>query len=152
MQLSTKADYGLRALLDIALHANGRAVSLPEIARRQEISSSYLEQLLLSLQTAGLVRSTRGRKGGFTLTKLPSEIKLYIVLRSLERTLIFRDCVDNPGICHRQKHCAATELMRRLTEVFIQELNAYTLDDLMKWHEEKNAGEQHGRRAISHLS
>lgn len=142
MQLSTKADYGLRALLDIALHSNGGAVSLPEIARRQEISSSYLEQLLLSLQTAGLVRSTRGRKGGFTLTKLPSEIKLYIVLRSLERKLIFADCVDNPDTCHRQKHCATTELWRRLTEVFVQELNAYTLDDLMKWHKEKNAGEQ----------
>lgn len=137
MQFSTKAEYGLRALLDIALHYSGGVVTLPEIAQRQDISSSYLEQIILSLQTAGLVRSTRGRKGGFTLTKLPSEISLHMVLRSLERKLTFADCVDNPGICSRQKHCAAKELWRRLTEAFMQELNAYTLEDLVKWEEEK---------------
>ncbi len=69
MYFSSKADYGLRAVLDIALHCGGGPVALPDIARRQEISPSYLEQLVLLLQATGLVRSTRGRKGGFTGTE-----------------------------------------------------------------------------------
>ncbi len=142
MQFSTKAEYGLRALLDIALHSDGGTVPLPQIARRQEISSSYLEQLLLSLQTTGLVRSTRGRHGGFTLTKPPSEIRLDMVLGSLERTLTFADCIEHPGICHRQEHCVTSDLWRRLTDIVIRELSALTLDDLIGWHEEKNPGER----------
>ncbi len=141
MRFSTKADYGLRALLDIALHSDGGVISLVDIAHRQEISPSYLEQIILSLQTAGIVRSIRGRRGGFTLTKPPSKIKLEEVIRSLERTLAFSDCIDNPEICHRRKHCATSELWSRLTKSFMRELNAYTLDDLIKWHEEKNLGE-----------
>ncbi len=101
MQFSTKAGYGLRAALDIALHSDGGPVTLPDIARRQEISPSYLEQLILSLQATGLVRSTGGRKGGFTLTEVPSEIDLEMVLRSLEGRLTFAGCVDNSGICPR---------------------------------------------------
>ena len=142
MQFSNKAHYGLLALLDIALHSNGEAVSLPEIAQRQEISSSYLEQVILSLQTAGLVRSTRGRKGGFTLTKLPSEISLYMALKSLERKLTFADCVDNPGICPRQKYCVATDLWRKLTENVVRELSDITLSDLIRWHIKKNPEEK----------
>ncbi len=142
MQFSYKAHYGLLALLDIALHSNGRMVSLRDIARRHKISPSYLEQVILSLQTAGLVRSTRGKNGGFALTKLPSEIKLDKVLRSLERTLTFADCVDDPNVCHRQKYCVATELWRKLTETVVRELNSYTLEDFIQWHEEKNVKEQ----------
>ncbi len=132
----------MRALLDIALHSNGEPVALPDIARRQEVSPSYLEQLILSLQATGLVRSTRGRKGGFTLTKPPSEINLEMVLRSLERRLTFTDCVDNPGICPRQEHCATQEVWCRLTDVLIRELSDITLNDLMRWHEEKNPQEK----------
>ncbi len=138
MQFSTKSEYGLRALLDIALHSDDGTVPLPEIARRQEISSSYLEQVLLSLQTAGLVRSTRGRRGGFTLARAPSEIRLDAVLGSLERTLTFADCIEHPGICHRQEHCVTTELWRRLTDVVVRELGAITLDDLVTRHKQKN--------------
>ncbi len=142
MQLSTKSEYGLRALLDIALHSNDGLVSLREITWRQDISSSYLEQLMLSLQSAGMVRSIRGRKGGFTLTKPPSEIKVLEVLRSLERTLTLFDCVNNPGICSRQENCATNELWCRLTEAFIRELDAYTLEDLMNWEQEKSVREK----------
>lgn len=141
MQFSTKADYGLRAMLDIALHSGEGLVSLPDIAERQEISSSYLEQLLLSLQATGLLRSTRGRKGGFSLTRPPSEITLEMVLRSLERRLSFADCVDYPGVCPRQEHCATNQVWCKLTEVLIRELKTINLSDLIKWHLAKNPGE-----------
>ncbi len=142
MQFSTKADYGLRALLDIALHSDGEPVTLLDIARRQEISPSYLGQLVLSLQATGLVLSIRGRKGGFALTKPPSEINLEMVLRPLERRLTFAGCVDNPGICPRQEHCATHEMWCRLAGVLIRELSDITLTDLIRWHEEKNPEEK----------
>ncbi|KFD40440.1 hypothetical protein DK28_0204810, partial [Peptococcaceae bacterium SCADC1_2_3] len=69
MQLSTRARYGLRALLDIALHDNEKPVLLEDIKVRQQVSKPYLEQLLLILQSAGLVRSIRGKKGGFVLNR-----------------------------------------------------------------------------------
>jgi len=141
MQFSTKADYGLRALLDIALHSGEGLVSLPDIARRQEISPSYLEQLILSLQASGLVRSTRGRKGGFALTMEPAEINLEMILGSLERRLSFADCVNHPGVCPRQKGCATNLVWCRLTDVFTKELRAISLNDLITWHMEKNPEE-----------
>ncbi len=141
MQFSTKADYGLRAMLDIALHSGEGPVPLRDIAGRQDISSSYLEQLLLSLQAVGLLRSTRGRKGGFSLTKSPSEITLEIVLRSLERRLSFADCVDHPDICPRQKQCVTNEVWCRLTDVLLRELKTIKLSDLIKSHLLKNPGE-----------
>ena len=132
MQLSTRARYGLRALLDIALHGQ-RAVLLQEIAERQGISRSYLEQLLLVLQSAGFIRGIRGRRGGFVLVRPPSEIRLGEVVRALERTLSLAGCVEDPQACPRAGHCTTHYLWQRLTEVLQRELNSLTLEDLLRW-------------------
>ncbi len=137
MQLSTMSTYGLRALLDIALHSNGKPVSVREIALRQDISAFYLKQIILSLQMADFVRSIRGKGGGFVLAKLPSEIRLDDVLRSLERKLTLADCVDHPGICPKVKYCATREIWCRLTMVLTGELRAITLQGLMESQREK---------------
>jgi len=133
MRLSTRSRYGLRALLDIALHEDERPVMLREIAEREGISKPYLEQLILALQAAGFVRSIRGKKGGFVLAKAPSEIPLIEVIRALERTFSFVDCIDNPQTCPRNVHCVTKKLWHRLKEALERELTGLTLQDLMEW-------------------
>ena len=94
MKLSTKGRYGLRAILDLAVYQDAGAVSIQSIADRQNISESYLEQLLAKLKKAGLVVSTRGASGGYRLAKDAGQISVGDVLRALEGSL---DAVACPG-------------------------------------------------------
>ena len=83
MKLSTRARYGLKALIDLGLHSANEAISLQSIAERQDISTSYLEQLMAMLKKAGLVKSSRGAYGGYQLGKPADEISVGEVLRVL---------------------------------------------------------------------
>ena len=87
MKLSTRARYGLKALIDLGLHSANEAISLQSIAERQDISTSYLEQLMAMLKKAGLVKSSRGAYGGYQLGKPADEISVGEVLRVLEGSL-----------------------------------------------------------------
>jgi len=137
MQVSTRTRYGLRALLDIAEQGGERPVLLREIADRQEISKPYLEQVILTLQSAGFVRSIRGKKGGFFLSKSPSEIKLNEVVKALERSVSLVECVNDAGVCSRSPNCATRQLWVRLTDLMQTELERLTLEDLMNYDKEK---------------
>ncbi|MDH4269892.1 MAG: Rrf2 family transcriptional regulator, partial [Dehalococcoidia bacterium] len=101
MKLSTKGRYGLRALLDLALHQDEGLVLLKDIARRQEVSLPYLGHLVAPLIAAGLVKSTRGARGGVLLLKPPAEVKLTEIVQLLEGSIGPVDCVDDPKSCHR---------------------------------------------------
>lgn len=93
MKISTKGRYALRVMIDIAIHSNGRCVSIKEIAGRQEISEKYLEQIFTVLSRSGLLRSTRGAQGGYTLTRDPEDYTVGMILRALEGDLAPVDCV-----------------------------------------------------------
>ena len=97
MKLSTKGRYGLRALIDLALYSENETVSIQSIARRQNISDSYLEQLMRKLRSAGLIVSVRGAQGGYKLARPANEISVGDVLRALEGSLEAVTCggVDN---------------------------------------------------------
>ena len=84
MKLSTRAKYGLKALIDLGLYSEKEAVSLQSIAGRQNISVSYLEQLMALLKKAGLVKSVRGAAGGYFLGRPAEEISVGDILRVLE--------------------------------------------------------------------
>ena len=100
MKLSTKGRYAARAMLELALNFGKGPLQLREIAQKQEISERYLERLMTALVTAGLVRSLRGRHGGFKLAKPPKEIQLAQIIQAVEGSLSPVDCVDN-----EQKGC-----------------------------------------------
>ena len=102
MKLSTRARYGLKALIDLGLHSANEAISLQSIAERQDISTSYLEQLMAMLKKAGLVKSSRGAYGGYQLGKPADEISVGEVLRVLEGSLEAAAC---PGIENDYKRC-----------------------------------------------
>lgn len=137
MKLSTRGQYGARALLDMALHYDGNPVLLKDIARRQDISAQYLEQLMSPLIKAGLVRSIRGARGGVTLAKPPEEIKLSQVIQIMEGSIALVECVDDPKICPRSDFCVTRDVWEEMKRAMTQVLESTTLQDLVERQKEK---------------
>ena len=141
MKLSTKGRYGLRALLDLALHQDEGLVPLKDIARRQEFSLSYLEHLVAPLIAAGLVKSARGARGGVLLLKPPSEVKLSEVVEILEGSIAPVDCVNNPALCHRAASCVTRDIWIEMKRAMSRVLDSTTLQDLVERQEKRRQTE-----------
>jgi Rrf2 family protein len=131
MKLSTRGRYGVRALLDMALHHDEGLVLLKDIARRQEFSLPYLEHLIAPLIAAGLVRSTRGAGGGVSLVKPPAEIRLGEAVQLLEGPIAPVDCVNSPELCHRSAFCVTRDVWVEMKEAMSLVLDSTTLQDLV---------------------
>lgn len=142
MKLSTKGRYGTRALLDLALHSKEEPVLLRDIAHRQQISLSYLEQLIAPLKAGGLVRSVRGIKGGISLAKHAEEIRLSEVIHLLEGTTAPVDCVNDPNLCDRSGFCVTRDIWSELKTAIDGVLGSTTLHDLVERHKQKKQTEQ----------
>ena len=139
MKLSTRSRYGTRALIDIAINSNGRPVLLREVARRQEISTMYLEHLITPLISAGIVRSTRGAKGGVWLARDPKDVRLTEVIQLLEGSLAPVECVDDKKYCPRYEACVTREVWTELKRVMTGVLQATTLEELVERQKAKVA-------------
>ena len=118
MRVSTKGDYGIRALVELAQHCGEGPVQSAEIARRQCIPEPYLDQLLTTLRRAGFIRSVRGPQGGHALLREPASIRLSEVIEALEGSLSPIACLDDarcskPGICAQRD---VWEQVRRATQ------------------------------------
>ena len=141
MKLSTRSRYGTRALLELALHRREEPVFLKDIARRQQISLSYLEQLTAPLITGRIIRSTKGPKGGISLAKNPEEIKLSEVIGLLEGSVALVECVNDPGVCDRSEFCVTRDIWSELKMAMDGVLESTTLQDLVERHRKKNKPE-----------
>lgn len=139
MKLSTRSRYGIRALIDIALNVNGKPVLLRDVAKRQEISTMYLEHLITPLISAGIIRSTRGAKGGVWLARPPAEVKLSEVVRLLEGSMAPVECVDDLNYCPRHDSCVTREIWVELKDAMNKVLDARTLEDLVERQKKKEA-------------
>lgn len=132
MKLSTKGRYATRAMLDLAQHYGEGLVLLKDVARRQEVSERYLEHLFLTLKAAGLVNSVRGARGGFQLTRSPSEVKLINIVRACEGQLSVVECVVDPESCQRSARCATRDMWVELQMAMDGVLESLTLQDLVE--------------------
>lgn len=132
IKLSTRARYGTRALLDLALHQGEGVVLLKDIARRQEFSLPYLEHLITPLIAAGIIRSTRGARGGISLLKHPQEIKLSEVIQLLEGSTAPVECVNHPKICPRSDRCVTRNIWGEVKKAVDGVLETTTLQDLVE--------------------
>jgi Rrf2 family cysteine metabolism transcriptional repressor len=149
MKISTRARYGTRAMLDLALHQGEGPVMVKDIAQRQQISSRYLEQLLFTLKLAGMVRSTRGNRGGFTLAKKPTQIKLLDIVETLDGSIAPVGCVDEPDLYPRSRFCAAHDVWSEVKKAASKVLQSITLEELAKRQLEKEAlAKKSGKPAI----
>jgi len=142
MKLSTRGRYGTRALLDLALHQEEEPVLLKNIAQRQQISLLYLEHLITPLIAGGIVRSTRGVRGGISLVKPPEEIRLSEVVQLLEGSIAPVECVNNPEICARSQLCATRDIWGELKKAMNGVLESTTLRDLVERQKRKEHPEE----------
>ena len=132
MKISTKGRYTMRAMLDLAVHYGEGPILLKDIAERQQISAGYLEHLILRLKAAGLVGSTRGAGGGFTLVKIPSQIRLIDVIAVSEGSIAPAECVLSPETCSRSPSCIARDVWLELKNAMDRVLESMTLEDLVE--------------------
>ena len=137
MRLSTKGRYATRAMLDLAINQREGPILLKDIAQRQQISLSYLEHLVTPLIAGGLIRSTRGAKGGVSLAKPPGEINLSQVIQLLEGSFAPAECADNPNLCPRSELCVTRDVWTELKNAMTGILESTTLQDLVERQKEK---------------
>lgn len=129
MQISTRGRYGLRAMVDLALHATEGPMALRVIAERQGISESYLEQVFTSLRKTGLVRASRGSQGGYELSRPAGEITVGEILRALEGPIVPVHCVGDSR-CEREKNCITRSFWEELRDKINEFLDSASLQDL----------------------
>lgn len=130
MQLSTKARYAARALVELALEYGQEPVKLKDIASRQDISLKYLEQVMFPLRISGYVKTHKGSQGGYVLGRPPEEINMYDVIQTVEGSLAPVDCVDNPKLCQRVNKCVTRNVWVGLKQAIYDELSDITLAEL----------------------
>jgi Rrf2 family protein len=132
MRLSTKARYTLRAMVDLAMHCDEQPVPRKDIARRQEISPHYIEQLFIKLREAGYIEAVRGPGGGYMLSMSPEDIRVGALIEAVEEILGPVPCLasDSPMECHRAQTCVARRLWMELGQTIYDFLNSVSLQDL----------------------
>ena len=132
MKFTTKSEYGLKAVLDLAENFGRGPRPIRNIAENQGIPENYLEQLLSTLRRAGLVKSVRGAQGGYMLASSPKEITIGEIIRILEGPIAPKNCVDdeNPEICERAENCVARMVWERLKDSINEVLDSITLYDM----------------------
>ncbi|MCL4368959.1 MAG: Rrf2 family transcriptional regulator [Actinobacteria bacterium] len=130
MKIPTKARYGVRVMVDIALQKSASPVLLRDIARRQELSERYLEHVVTALRNAGLVKSIRGAKGGYLLGRDPGTISLYDIVEATIGPLDLVDCVVEPQGCPRSGHCATRDVWEELSFSLQNKLKEISLEEL----------------------
>jgi Rrf2 family protein len=118
-------------MLDLAAHHDKGPTPLREIAQRQSLSLKYLEQLIIPLKAAGFIRSMRGARGGYALAVQPERISVGQVIETLEGGLSLVDCVENPGICERERKCLTRKIWLLMSERLMQELSSLSLRDVL---------------------
>jgi len=131
VKLSTRTRYGLRAIIVLAENHGKGPLQIKTIAREQDISAKYLEQLMPILKSARLVRSIRGSKGGYVLAKDPNQIKLNDVFNCLEGPVTTVECVENQNYCARVADCSARQVWTQVQNAIKDVLQSITLQDLV---------------------
>ena len=134
VHFSTRGEYGVRLMVELARHHGAGPISLTEMADHEALPRPYLEQLVVSLREAGLVHSTRGAHGGYELTRAPAEIRMGEVLRALEGPIAPMVCASedpaHAGICERMGFCNVNHLWMTVRTAITTALDSITLADL----------------------
>ena len=137
MNVTSKGRYALRVMIDLAQHPDEGFISLKTVAERQGISIKYLEMIVSSLKKAELVESTRGKEGGYRLSRSPEEYSVGEILRCLEDNLAPVSCIRDGEIqCDKAAACVTLPMWKELDELTNSYLDGVSLQDLLtgeKW-------------------
>ena len=137
MKLSTRTRYGIRAMLELAENHGGGPLQIKVIANRQDISIKYLEQLMAILRSGGFVRSIRGPKGGYMLSKVPAQIKLDELFTCLEGPVVTVECIEDENFCARAADCVTRQVWAQMQAAMVKVLQSMTLQDLVNRTKER---------------
>jgi Rrf2 family protein len=140
MKISTKIRYGARAMVELASHYGEGPIELKEIAKKENISLKYLEQVINPLRADGLVKAIRGAKGGYSLGKPPSEICLYDVIETLEGPLNLLECLGDTKACQKVSSCVTREIWKEVSDAISKIFYSVTLEDMVNRKREKEKG------------
>ncbi len=152
MNISTRGRYGLRALLEIATQPKGRPLAIRGISQKQQMSETYLEQILHKLKNAGIVKSIRGARGGYVLARGGDKITVSQIISALDGPISISYC-DAPEL--REKSCIGPEacvsriLWKRLEDLIDRALSSVTLADLQKEAWGLRTGRRKNEKGIS---
>ncbi|HWH23800.1 MAG TPA: Rrf2 family transcriptional regulator [Candidatus Limnocylindria bacterium] len=134
VHFSTRGEYGVRLMVELARHYGDGPVSLAEVADHEALPRPYLEQLVVSLREAGLVQSTRGARGGYQLARPPAEIRMGTVVRALEGPIAPMVCASedplHAGACERTGFCNVNHLWVKVRSAITGALDSMTLAEL----------------------
>jgi len=130
MRMSTKAQYAVRAMVNLNLYSGGSPVKLRDISLRESISLTYLEQLFVKLRRGKIVTSVRGPGGGYLLARPAQEIQVDEIIDSVEESLVPVSCMDKKNGCVCEDQCVTHNVWHGLGERIRQFLASITLADL----------------------
>lgn len=132
MKISTKGRYALRVMIDLAENNNGNFISLKEIAKRQEISIKYAEQIVSLLHKAGYLDSARGNNGGYKLSKEPKKYTVGDILKATEGDMAPISCLSEDGSCAKKDDCKTLFFWEGLDNVINNYIESVKLSDFIK--------------------
>ncbi len=146
MRLTTKGRYAVTAMLDLAFHSQTKPVTLTEIATRQTISLSYLEQLFARLRRAGMVTGVRGPGGGYKLSRDAIEINIADIITAVDEPVDSTKC-GGKGNCQNNQSCLTHDLWMGLSEQIRDYLKGINLGDLLERHNIQEVAERQEKDA-----
>ena len=132
MKLSTRSRYGVRFMTALAYGYGGKSLFLKDIATSEEISEKYLSLIVIPLRTAGLIKSSRGAYGGYTLGRDPRNVTLCDIVEVLEGEMCLVHCVKEPSACYRSAICPTRDIWNVLGQNIRETLKSFTIADLAK--------------------
>jgi Rrf2 family protein len=133
MRVSTRTMYGIRALVELAVHGSREPVSVRFLAQRLGVSKYYLENLMLVMKRNGFVAPSRGPKGGYSLARYPADISLPEVFTALEGSENLAYCGTCPDNCLHRDYCASRDLFKLLGGAMFGALSSITLRTMAEW-------------------
>ncbi|MBD3420428.1 MAG: Rrf2 family transcriptional regulator [Chitinivibrionales bacterium] len=131
MKLSTRSRYATRALIEMARFFGKRPATRKELAQKETLSESYLENLLTTLKCRGLISTVRGAQGGYALSRPPETITVFDIVNAVEGNVFPVDCVAHQQECSKCDECVTREVWQELYEEIARVLHKYTLKDLL---------------------
>jgi Rrf2 family protein len=138
LKFNTKTRYGIRTILEIALNQSTGGVFQKDIAKNQEISVRYLDNIIAALKTAGIISTVRGRKSGYILTRKPSKITIYDIHNAFEPGINIVDCLAVSKECKRELSCASKFFWNELNILIVNYMKSKTVADMVEKHDEMN--------------
>jgi Rrf2 family iron-sulfur cluster assembly transcriptional regulator len=132
MKISTKGHYAVQAMVDLATRKSDQPVPLSAIAKRQNISLNYLEQLFLKLRKMNMVKSARGPGGGYILARDPSQISIGEIFDAVNENIVLTECIDDNSFCSKTHNCLTQILWLKISESLKKTLFSITLGEVIE--------------------